>query len=152
MAETSLIPWYGASKRDPRAVLLYSRHYSCKKSKKTVKDWLNAGITPPGESMTLLTSDGAALFVWVWQRFKLLDQGGVNCAVFRNEAPDKYLSSELIREAERIAWQRWPGARLYTYVDGRAVHGDGLCFKKAGWRKLKERTKNGLIILEKLPV
>jgi hypothetical protein len=41
-------------------------------------------------------------------------QRGVNCAVFRNES--SVLSSELIREACGLAWTRWPGERLYTYV------------------------------------
>jgi hypothetical protein len=31
----------------------------------------------------------------------------VNCAVFRNEGP--VLSSDLILEAEELAWGRWPG-------------------------------------------
>ena len=42
---------------------------------------------------------------------------GVNCAVFRNEGPVR--SSELIMAADAVAWLRWPGERLYTYVDCR---------------------------------
>jgi hypothetical protein len=93
--------------------------------------------------------DGAALFVWR----KFIDasgQQGVNCAVFRNEGG--VLSSLLIRESCAIAWARWPGERLYTYVNPRVVHGDGACFKHAGWRKCRGRTKaRRLVILECFP-
>lgn len=37
------------------------------------------------------------------------------------------LSSDLIREAERIAQARWPDERLYTYVNPRAVKRGGKC-------------------------
>ncbi len=142
--------WYGVSKRDPRVVDLYRRHYSSIKSRKTVLDWLAYGIAGPGNSITLITPEGAALFVWIRMKYRNDGQAGINCAVFRNEAPEQYLSSELIREAESLAWAQWTGERLFTYVDGRAVHGDGCCFKRAGWTKLKQRSRNGLIILEKL--
>jgi len=143
--------WYGASKRDPRVVSLYSRHYSSKKNGKKIKDWLSFGITAPGDPIVLLTPEGSALFVWVKQMFRQDGETGINCSVFRNEAPELYRSSELIQEAEIIAWGKWPGERLFTHIDGRIVHGDGCCFKHAGWKKLHNRTKAGLIILEKLP-
>lgn len=75
---------------------------------------------------------------------------GVCAAVFRNESP--VLSSALILEAEQHAWARWPGERLYTYVDPGAVRSTnpGTCYLKAGWRKCGA-TGRGLLILEKLP-
>jgi hypothetical protein len=95
----------------------------------------------------LLTVTCDALFVW---RKFLSDGGqqGVNCALFRNESP--VLSSLLVLEAEQLAWQRWPGERLYTYVNPRAVksRNPGYCFKAAGWRRCGE-TKRHLLILEK---
>jgi hypothetical protein len=143
--------WYGASRRDPRVVGLYSRHYSSAKNNKTVAHWLATGITAPGETITLLTADGSALFVWLKQKYVDNDQTGVNCAVFRNEGSE--LSSNLILEAEQIAWERWAGERLYTYVDPGAVRpkrDPGRCFIRAGWKKCGV-TKGGLIVLEKLP-
>jgi hypothetical protein len=142
--------WFGISRRNPMAVDLYSRHYSSKKNNKTYRDWLNQGITAPGETITLLTSDGSALLVWLKQQYVDCDQEGVNCAVFRNEG--KHLSSELILEAERLAWERWPGERLYTYVDPNEIQSTnpGYCFKMAGWRQCGV-TDRGLVILEKLP-
>jgi hypothetical protein len=99
--------------------------------------------------MVLLTTDGRALFVW--RKFRSDDgQEGINCAIFRNEGPK--LSSGLILEAEPLAWRRWPGERLYTYVNPKKVKSTnpGYCFLMAGWRKCG-KTKGGLIILEKLP-
>ena len=66
----------------------------------------------------------------------------------RNEGPLR--SSDLIRGAVRLAWQRWPGATLYTYVDAARIRSTnpGYCFLAAGWRRLPERTKRrGLRVL-----
>jgi hypothetical protein len=96
--------------------------------------------------MVLLTIGCDAL--WVWRKFKD-DSGqvGVNCAVFRNESGTR--SSELVREAMAHAWARWPGERLYTYVNATAIRSTnpGYCFKMAGWSDCG-RTKGGLVILE----
>ena len=71
---------------------------------------------PPGETMVLLSQCGRALFVWLKNTIERYDhQTGVNCIVFRNEGAG--LSSVLIREADELAWQRWPGERHFTYVD-----------------------------------
>jgi hypothetical protein len=100
----------------------------------------------PGEKMVLLTENKDALFVWR----KFIDrsgQKGVNCAVFRNEG--KILSSKLIIESVKIAQQKWPGERLYTYVNAKKIRSTnpGYCFLVAGWKKCGI-TKKGLIILE----
>ena len=100
--------------------------------------------------MLLMTVGCDALFVWR----KFIDasgQTGVNCAVFRNESD--ILSSTLIAEAEGWAWQRWPGERLYTYVNSLAVQSSnpGYCFKIAGWRSCGRTKARNLLILEKLP-
>lgn len=104
----------------------------------------------PGEKMVLLTPDALALFVW--RKFISMDhQEGVSCAVFRNEGPQ--LSSDLIRNAVALAWARWPGLRLYTYVDPlktRRKRDPGRCFIRAGWRH-SGWSKGGLRILEIIP-
>lgn len=138
--------WYAIADGDPRGRALYQRHYSARHYRDGRKPALFVG---PGEKMVLLTTDGRALFVWR----KFIDasgQTGVNCAVFRNESD--VLSSTLILEAEQLAWVRWPGERLYTYVNPRAVKSanPGYCYKRAGWRTCG-MTKGGLVILEKLP-
>lgn len=152
--------WYSVKDGNAAAYALMCRHYSFHAYTDGRRQDLNYRnrhlFVGPGEKLVLMTSDCLALFVWR----KFIDgsgQTGVNCAVFRNEGP--YLSSELILEAELLAWQKWPNERLYTYVDGKKVRArffrkpnPGRCFIEAGWRKLPEVTKeNGLLIFEKLP-
>lgn len=140
--------WHLSKDGDPVGMELYLRHYS---AAKRPKDSTLRQFVGPGEHVVLLTEDGCALFVW---RKAILDtipkQEGVNCAVFRNESP--LLSSMLILEAERVAWCRWPGERLFTFVNPAAIRSTnpGACFLAAGWRKCG-RTKGGLQILEKVP-
>ena len=52
-------------------------------------------------------------------------------------------------QAVEIAWRRWPGERLFTYVNGGKIRSTnpGYCFLMAGWRKCGI-SKVGLTILE----
>lgn len=142
--------WYAIADGDPRGRWMLNRHYS-RNNYRFKRPKLFVG---PGEKMVLMTPEGGALFVWR----KFIDrrgETGINCAVFRNERPDLYLSSELIREAMELAWQRWPEERLYTYVNSRRIRSTnpGYCFIRAGWTRMKERTiSKGLVILECLPL
>jgi len=98
----------------------------------------------------LITENGDAL--WVWRKYKSDDgQEGVNCAVFRNESD--VLSSILILDAETVAASRWPGKRLFTYVNPKRIRSTnpGACFKRAGWKVFGRTKRNGLVILEKQP-
>lgn len=145
--------WYRVTQRDPRAVGLYLRHYSSKRGGRDVGRLLASGIAAPGEKLVLLTAACDALFVWQRSTIPRDDgQAGVNCAVFRNEGA--VLSSELIRDADTLAWARWPGeARHFTYVDATEVRrkrDPGRCFVRAGWRRLVERSRDrALVILER---
>ena len=144
--------WIGVLNTDPRAVALYERHYSARPSVPT-RTRLRHGISGPGELMTLITVTGDALFVWQNNLVDRYDhQDGVNCSVFRNEGP--VLSSGLIREAEELAWDRWPEERLFTYVWDAKVGSvnPGYCFKMAGWNVCGRTKVNDLTILEKLPM
>lgn len=145
--------WLPVKDGDPRAAALYRRHYSCYQyadGRRYQHGYRNRFlILGPGEKMLLMTVSCDALFAWR----KFIDKSGqigVNCAVFRNESP--HLSSVLILEAEQHAGARWPGERLYTYVNDRAIKSTnpGYCFLKAGWNRCGV-TKGGLVILEKLP-
>ena len=106
----------------------------------------------PGEKMVLMQADGKALCVW--RKFISGDgQQGVNCAIYRNESNRQ--ASSMLRDAMAAAWGRWPGERLYTYVNPRKVTPTmersrpvwGWCFYKAGW-SFVGLTKQGLHILE----
>jgi hypothetical protein len=136
--------WLIVKDGDRDALSLFSRHYSFYKYKDGRQHKKFIG---PGEYLCLITPKADALFVWR----KFIDksgQKGVNCAVFRNES--KVKSSELIREAMKMAFKRWPGERLYTYVNSRKIRSSnpGYCFIKAGWHRCGETKKRKLTILE----
>ena len=134
-------------RRDPRALFLYNRHYSAYRYRDGRRRRLFVG---PGEKLVLLTPLSDALFVW--RKFRPMDaQRGVNAAVFRNESDIR--ASDLIREACALAWRRWPGERLYTYVEDGSVRSTnpGCCFLKAGWRRCGRNKDGRLTILERLP-
>ena len=137
---------------DGEMSLLADRHYS----RRTVgaRQFLYSG-----RKLVLRNSEGTVLFGWIWpDDDKRMDgQTGYNCAIFRNESPRK--ASEIILEAERLAFEKWGPNRLYSYVDPaktqvvRALRnyprwgirrGErivGFCYRKAGWKpRLK---KNG---------
>ncbi len=142
--------WVQVRDANPTALDIFHRHYSYApyRDGRTANQYHFVG---PGEKMVLLTPDARALFVW--RKFKSLDhQEGVNCAVFRNEGQDR--SSDLIRAAMEIAWTRWPGERLYTYVNPRKIRSSnpGYCFIMAGWNPCGVTKWNKLRILEVLPV
>ena len=127
---------------------LFTRHYTYRKNRQIYK------FVGPGENMVLLTPDARALFVWRKERYKLDDQAGVNCAIFRNEGSSAGRSSELIEAAKRLAWERWPGERLYTFVNPRKVRhkrDPGRCFLRAGFRYCGITQVNRLLVLECYP-
>ena len=142
--------WRIARDGDPVAIDLHSRHYSRREFTDGRPRLLIAG---PGEKFVLISHDDRALFVW--RRFISMDrQQGICCSVFRNES--RALSSELIREADALADERWPQeARHYTYVAPDRIRSTnpGYCFLRAGWRRCG-LTKGGhgrdqLVILER---
>lgn len=143
--------WRLARDGDPIGLALYRRHYSARHYADGRQPALFVG---PGEKLVLIAHDDSALFVW--RHFiDAAGQAGVNCAVFRNEST--HLASTLITDAEVFAWRRWPGERLYTYVDPDAIRSTnpGYCFQRAGWRRCG-LTKGGhgrrpLVVLERLP-
>lgn len=138
--------WIPVKDGDLRCWNLYRRHYS---APRRLSDH-DRRIAGPGEKMMLITPDAAAL--WVWRKF--VETGatrprGVNCAVFRLENSERWLASDLIRAAVKLAVIRWPGERLYTYVNPKRIRSahPGYCFKMAGWR-VARATKRGLVELE----
>ena len=139
-------PWIPTRDGDPSVRAVFDRHYSRKHYADGRRPKLFVG---PGEKLVLRTPSADAIFVW--RRFRSMDeQEGVNCAIFRNEGP--LLSSDLIREAEALAWERWPGERLFTYVNPKAVRSTnpGYCFLRAGWQRCGVTKVHRLLVLEKL--
>lgn len=145
--------WLPVRDGDPRARALFLRHYSATLKRSQPKRPIGNAerFAGPGEKMMLITEDCDALFVWRAERFRFDGQEGVGCAIFRNESP--ILSSHLIREACELAWQRWPGERLFTYVADARIRSSnpGACFKAAGWKRCGRNADGTLTILELLP-
>ncbi len=148
--------WLPSWRADPRACALYRRHYSAVKNARPGRPL--GEFMPPGETMVLLGADCQA--VWGWSRSTVPRydrQEGVACTVFRNESAER--SSDLVREASALAWQRWPGQRLFTYVDPTMIASanPGYCFKQAGWAHVRDaagrptRSRRGLLLLECVP-
>lgn len=142
--------WLYAKQNDPYAVSMYLRHYS-RKNNSSIDNMLVSGCAGPGETISLLSAKGDAVFTWKLEVFRQDGQTGINCAIFRNEG--ELLSSLLIIEACSIAWQRWPGARLFTFVNAdkvRRKRDPGRCFIRAGWKQCGI-SKGGLLIFEIFP-
>ena len=137
--------WMKIKDGDPRGLRLYEKHYS----KYHYKDGRRPKrFVGPGQRIVLLGKNDDALFVW--RKFRSMDnQEGINCAVFRNES--SVLSSELLLQAEAIAMERWPGERMYTYVNPKEVKSvnPGYCFKVIGWSVIGKTKARKLLILEK---
>ena len=138
--------WIPIKDGNASGMSIFKRHYTARKQRK-IEQFIG-----PGEKQAFITPDAKALFAW---RKFISDAGekGVNCCVFRNEGTELGKSSDLIRAACDLAWERWPGERLYTYVDPSKVkpkRDPGRCFIKAGFRKCGT-TKEGKLIFERLP-
>ena len=139
--------WIDTHENDQDAIDIFERHYSCRHS--GVNQRRNKGFVGPGEKIVLISPNKDALFSWV-KCIRADGQEGVNCNVFRNESRE--LSSRLILEAEAFAWRRWPGERLFTFVNHRKIRSTnpGFCFIKAGWKRCGISGKY-LWVLEKFP-
>lgn len=142
--------WYLTKDGDRSCIDLYERHYSCQ----PYADGRRRGqCVGPGEYVMLRTADADAMFVW---RSYIDDtiprQEGIECAVFRNEAPHRYKSSELVRQADAIADRCWSHPRHYTKVDPPSLRSTnpGFCFLAAGWRRTGIFTRSGKLILERV--
>ncbi len=125
----------------PLARQIADRHYSRGKPGTPL-------FVGPGEKLILLSDDYKALFAWRKAAYRLDSQTGVECTIFRNEG--KILSSELIKDACLWAWQKWPGERLFTYVNPGKIKSTnpGYCFLKAGWEKAGKNKSGKLVVLE----
>lgn len=137
------IAWYQVKETNPLARGLADRHYS------RITPGHPLFVGPGEERMILMSADNTALFVWRKTRFRQDGQKGIECSIFRNEGPR--MSSYLIQEAVKLARMKWPGERLFTYVNGKKIRSTdpGHCFIMAGWRKCG-KSAGGLTILDKV--
>jgi hypothetical protein len=152
---------------DAEMAMLADRHYS----RRTVgaRQFLYSG-----RKLVLRNTEGTILFGWIFPdpAMRMDGQRGYNCAIFRNESARK--SSEIILEAEAMAFEKWGANRLYTYIDPAKTktitalrdypkwgirQGErivGFCYRKAGWKPMvtkdgkPRRSKAGQFLFVKL--
>jgi hypothetical protein len=154
----TILYWEQIRDGDERAFQIYSRHYTFPK-RRTGTGKNGKRIAGPGETIILLGKDEKALFVWRKQRYARNGQFGINCVIFRNENPRTkenptgQLSSDILLEAEQFAELKWPGERLFTYVNPKKVKSanPGYCYKAVGWHFCGITKKRKYHILEKIP-
>ncbi|MBX9815385.1 MAG: hypothetical protein K2X76_11850 [Sphingomonas sp.] len=155
---TALLPlgtWVPIIDGDPVAAAMYMRHYSSKRSRDRRLARATLQIAGPSNRILLSTPCRRALFVWRRHSFRMDSQDGIECMMFRNEGAG--LSSELIRAADAIADQRWPGERHFTFVKADETASrrsrqaaPGQCFIHAGWRPAGFSKRRKLHILERV--
>jgi len=144
--------WIGSHRADRRAAALADRHYS----RQAVGA---AQFVPPGRCLVLLTPDAHAVWVTSWPQARYVKHawaGAWICSLFRNEAPEEYLSSHLIREAvaaTRACFGRPPVLGMVTFVNCSCVRpkrDPGRCYRRAGFCPVGS-TKGGLLALQLVP-
>jgi hypothetical protein len=134
--------WVPIVDGDPAAAAMYDRHYSSGRSAARRRASGSLYICGPSERLILMTPCRRALFAWRRHKHRMDGLVGVECSIFRNEGAGR--SSDLIREADRIAFQRWPQLLHFTFVDAAATAGGrtsgarpGHCYRRAGWKLLR---------------
>lgn len=151
--------WMEVLDGNPTARDLFTRHYSNRHRRRGRKQ--PALIVGPGRKLLLITADAGAVCSFRLAEIRQDEQTGVECNIFRREAGD--LASTLLAGAMQLAWSRFPGERLFSFVAPREVRPTmlkgprghlypvwGYCFYQAGWR-FCGLTKKGLHILECRP-
>jgi len=125
------------NKGDQRVRELADRHYS----RQSIG---NVQFCRPGKNIILKTKDSLAAFVF-WNGIADHEYLCWENTLFRNES--KVLSSELLREASAhmffVAGIAMPRDGLISYVNKTKVRSvnPGCCYKKAGWKCIRETDK-----------
>lgn len=143
--------WHVSWKADPVANAVAKRHYTCQSPQ-------SKQFVPPGRALVLRTLDGGAVWVTSWPMAEYVRHawaGAWTCSLFRNERPDLYLSSALIREAVAITRDHFgivPEHGMVTFINRdmtRPKRNPGYCYLMAGFTPLAQRTKDlGLYVVQ----
>ncbi|MER2536045.1 MAG: hypothetical protein ABTQ31_12865 [Rhizobiaceae bacterium] len=132
---------------------IFDDHYSRRRYADGRKPKLFIG---PGEKLVLMMHDASAIAAWRKEKHRLDGQVGVECTIFRRVSGD--LASHVLAAARRVACEKWPGERLFTFVDPRDVRPTwragrptwGHCFYQDGW-VFEGLTRKRLHILARYP-
>jgi hypothetical protein len=143
--------WERSHRFDARALPLADRHYNRQKIG-------SPQFVPPGRCVVLLTPSADALWVTSWPFAAFVRHawaGAWVCSAFRNESAA--LSSTLIVDAvaaTRYLFGEAPALGMVTFIDRdktRRKRDPGRCYVRAGFTRLKETTKGGLVVCQMLP-
>ncbi len=144
--------WHLSSRADVRALPLADRHYNRQKVG-------SPQFVPPGSCVVFLTEAADALWVTSWPKGEYVQHAWPHAWInscFRNEAPEKYLSSELILEAvaaTQAFYGKAPKQGMVTFVDAKKTkhkRDPGRCYRKAGFTEVGV-TQAGLIVFQLAP-
>ena len=145
------VNWLRSHRFDVNALPLADRHYNRRKVG-------SPQFVPPGRCVVLLTGDRDALWTTSWPFAAFVRHAWAGAwvnSLFRNESAT--LSSELIVQA--VAATRYlfgdpPALGIVSFIDAsktRRKRDPGRCYVKAGWTRLKQTTKGGLVVVQQLP-
>lgn len=141
--------WELSHRADPRARVIADRHYN----RQSIG---SPQFVPPSRCLVLYAEGAFWVTSYPYAEYvKHAWAGAWMCSAFRNERPDLYLSSTLIRQA--VAATRWkygnpPDLGMVTFVDRaktRAKRDPGYCYLMAGFEPVGH-TKGGLVALQLL--
>lgn len=144
-------PWAKTWRADPAGAAIADRHYN--------RQSIGAAqFVPPGRCVVLRTPDAPCLWTTSWPFAEYVQHawpGAWVNSLFRNEAPDRYLSSDLITAAVAATLAEWPDPPdigIVSMVDPDKVRSSnpGYCYLMAGW-SLVGRTRGGLLVYQLLP-
>lgn len=145
--------WQLSHRCDPRTALIADRHYNRQHHG-------SPQFVPPGRCLVLVTPDYDAFWISAWPYAEHVrhEWGGAwMCTAFRNENRERYLSSDLIREAVAVTRWVWPDVPpfgMVTFVDEektRRKRDPGRCYRKAGFVEVGRTKVAGLVALQLLP-
>lgn len=146
--------WHLSDRGDQWARIIADNHYN--RQKKGSKQFV-----PPGRCLVLVTHDRDAFWITSWPYAEFTKHawaGAWVCSAFRNERPDKYLSSALITQALQASIAKFgpppDGLGMITFVDPKKVRRKrdlGRCYRKAGFVEVGETKVNKLVALQLLP-
>ena len=130
---------------EPGLRWIVDQHYSARRYKDGRRP---AKVVGPGEYLILSTPCRRFLIIFRVSKRPIAGQMGIYLTLCRNTS--KIKTSALIRAALELAWQRWPGKDVFTFVNQRKVRSavPGYCFRRAGFRRVGQ-TKGGLLIFRR---
>jgi len=141
--------WSISHRADQEARVIADRHYNRQKPG-------TPQFVPPGRCLVVKCSRAFWVTSWPFAEYtKHAWAGAWICSAFRNEG--NVLSSDLIHDAVAVTRWKWPEVPelgMITFVNEDKIKSSnpGCCYMKAGFQRLKERTKGGLIVLQMLLV